>query len=58
MADPVACYLKLLTAYLKRLHDRNLAASSVARHLVSIKMFFRYLVLEGVLRESTVENLM
>lgn len=49
--------LKDLTTYLKRLHDRNLAASSIARHLVSIKMFFRYLVLEGVLRESTVELL-
>eukprot|EP00913_Durusdinium_trenchii_P023479 g22057.t1 len=49
--------LKDLSAYLNRLHDRNLAASSVARHLVSIKMFFRYLVLEGVLRESTVELL-
>ena len=31
--------------------------SSVARHLVSIKMFFRYLVLDGVLAESAVELL-
>jgi integrase/recombinase XerD len=49
--------LKCLTAYLKHLHGRKLASSSIARHLVSIKMFFRYLVLEGVLLESVVELL-
>ena len=49
--------LPYLTDYLKHLHDRQLAASTVARHLVSIKMFFRYLVLEGVLVESTVDLL-
>ena len=49
--------LKCLTSYLKHLHGRKLASSSIARHLVSIKMFFRYLVLEGVLLESVVELL-
>ena len=49
--------LKLFTAYLDRLHERKLAATSIARHLVSIRMFFRYLVLEGVLLESAVELL-
>lgn len=49
--------LKTLSAYLDHLHGRKLAASSIGRHLVSIKMFFRYLVLEGVLRESAVELL-
>ncbi|MGH7128617.1 MAG: tyrosine recombinase, partial [Planctomycetaceae bacterium] len=39
------------------LHDRPLAASSIARHLVSIKMFYRYLMLEGVLVESVVDLL-
>ncbi len=47
--------LKLFTDYLEFLRDRNYAATSVARHLVSIKMFFRYLVLEGVIPESIVE---
>src|SRR6185369_1385775 len=47
--------LKTFTAYLAHLHERELAASSVARHLVAIKMFFRYLVLEGVLKESAAE---
>lgn len=49
--------LDLLTDYLSHLRDRQLAPSTVARHLVSIKMFFRYLVLEGVLLESAVELL-
>lgn len=47
--------LALLGDYLQHLHGRQLAASSIARHLVSLKMFFRYLVLEGVLLESVVE---
>jgi len=49
--------LKVLSSYLNHLHKRQLAATSIARHLVSIKMFFRYLVLEGVLLESAVELL-
>lgn len=49
--------LQRLSAYLKFLHSRQLAASTIARHLVSIKMFFRYLVLEGQLLESVVDLL-
>ena len=49
--------LKLLSRYLDHLNRRGLASSSVARHLVSLKMFFRYLVLDGVLTESAVELL-
>ncbi len=47
--------VKVLAGYMSHLHGRKLAASSIARHLVSIKMLFRYLVLEGVLLESAVE---
>ena len=47
--------LGLLSQYLQDLHDHQFAATSMARHLVSLKMFFRYLVLEGVLPESVVE---
>ena len=46
-----------LSRYLQHQHDRQLAASTIARHLVSVKMFFRFLVLEGVLTESKVELL-
>jgi integrase/recombinase XerD len=54
-AHPRDADLKFLSKYLGRLHERQLAAATVARHLVSIKMFFRFLVLEGVLLESAVE---
>jgi integrase/recombinase XerD len=49
--------LKLLSGFMSALHERGLAAASVARRLVAVKMFFRYLVLEGVLRESVVDLL-
>ena len=49
--------LKLLAGYLNHLHQRKLAATSIARHLVSIKMLYRYLVLEGVVLESAAELL-
>ncbi|MCL4109893.1 UNVERIFIED_CONTAM: hypothetical protein GTU68_003261 [Idotea baltica] len=47
--------VKTLSSYLQTLNERGLAASSVSRYLVAIKMFFRYLVLEGVLTESAVD---
>jgi integrase/recombinase XerD len=53
----MAIDLQKCSAYLKHLHDRKLKASSVGRHLVSLKMFFRYLVLEGVIQESVVDLL-
>lgn len=49
--------LSCLTSYIKHLHDRGLKATTIARHLVSIKMFFRYLVLEEVIQESAAELL-
>lgn len=49
--------LKLFTRYLSHLHDRGLSSTTVARHLVAIKMFFRYLLLEGVIRESVADLL-
>ena len=47
--------LGTLTDHLQTLHDRKLAASTIARHLVAIKMFFRYLVLEGILVDSVAD---
>jgi integrase/recombinase XerD len=49
--------LKVLARFLDHLHRRGLASTSIARHLVSLKMFFRYLVLDGILAESAVELL-
>jgi integrase/recombinase XerD len=49
--------LKTFTLYLAHLNDRGLSSTTVARHLVAIKMFFRYLLLEGVIRESVADLL-
>lgn len=46
-----------LADYASWLHGRNLAPASLARHLVSLKLYFRYLQLEGVLKENPVELL-
>ena len=46
-----------LADYAGWLHDKNLAPASLARHIVSLKLFFRYLQLEGVLSENLVELL-
>ena len=46
-----------LSQYPAWLLDQQLAAASVSRHLVSLKMFFRYLQLEGVLKENQAELL-
>jgi len=43
--------------YMGWLHQRNLAPASVARHIVSLKVFFRYLQLEGVLEDNLAELL-
>ena len=47
--------LELLSRYLQDLHEHQYAATSMARHLVSLKEFFRYLVLESIVPENVVE---
>src|SRR5690242_20219832 len=49
--------LRELALYLTRLRDEQLAPPSVARHLVALKMFYRFLRLEERTPESTVELL-
>ncbi len=44
-----------ITAFLDYLQKLGLAASSVGRNLVAVRMFFRFLMLEGVVAESTVD---
>jgi integrase/recombinase XerD len=44
-----------LSDYAAWLRDQGLAANSAARHLVSLKVFFRYLQLEGVLADNPAE---
>ncbi len=41
-----------LKAYLSSLHADGLSARSVARHISSIKQFYRFLVLEGIISQD------
>lgn len=52
-----ALTVRELAEYPAWLHDRKLAPTSIARHLVSMKVFFRYLQLEGVLKDNLAELL-
>jgi integrase/recombinase XerD len=46
-----------LAEYPASLNAQDLAPASISRHVVSLKMFFRYLQLEGVLSENQAELL-
>ena len=46
-----------LADYAGWLHEKKLAPASIARHLVSLKVFFRYLQLEGVITDNLAELL-
>ena len=46
-----------LVDFVSGLRDEGLAAVSIARHVVALRMFFRYLQLEGYIRENIVELL-
>ena len=46
-----------LADYVGWLHGRKLAPASIARHIVSLKVFFRYLQLEGAMRDNLAELL-
>ena len=55
--DPRQLTIRQLANYVVWLSEQQLAPASVARHLVSLKMFFRYLQLEGVMTENLAELL-
>jgi len=46
-----------LADYAGWLHGKKLAPASIARHIVSLRIFFRYLQLEGVLKDNLAELL-
>lgn len=46
-----------LSDYVRWLHTQDLAPPSIARHVVAIKVFFRYLQLEGLVQENAAELL-
>lgn len=43
--------------FVATLKEQGLAPASIARHIVALRMFFRYLQLEGVLRDNKAELL-
>ena len=47
----------MLSDFLESLRNRGLATTTVSRRLVSLKMFFRFLMLEGVITDSPVEQI-
>ena len=53
----VAITLQTLQDFLQHLHEQGLQPSTIARRVVALKMFFRYLVLEEVISESAMEML-
>ena len=46
-----------LADFVSWLKEQDLASSSIARHIVSLKMFFRFLQLEGILVDNLAELL-
>jgi integrase/recombinase XerD len=46
-----------LSDFVAWLHTHQLAPASIARHIVTVRMYFRYLQLEGVLQENLAELL-
>ena len=52
-----ALSIRDLADYAAWLHTKDLAPASIARHIVSLKVFFRYLQLEGVLVDNLAELL-
>jgi len=46
-----------LSDFVASLHEQGLAPASIARHIVALRMFFRYLQLEEVLRDNLAELL-
>jgi integrase/recombinase XerD len=57
LGNYLAPSLRDLSHFLEHLQGEGLAPSSVARHLVALKMFYRFLRLEERTEESTVELL-
>lgn len=57
LADYLAPKIRELTHYISFLREEQLAPPSVARHLVALKMFYRFLRLEERVAQNTVELL-
>jgi integrase/recombinase XerD len=54
---PAKLSVRDLSDYMAWLQDRKLAATSIARHMVAVKLLYRYLQLEGAVRDNPAELL-
>ncbi len=54
---PAQLEIQDLSDYVAWLHQEKLAAASLARHVVSLRLFLRYLQLEGLLTQNKAELL-
>ena len=54
---PERLSIQELADYPTWLHGRELAPATIARHVVAVKMFYRYLQLEGAIQENKAELL-
>jgi integrase/recombinase XerD len=55
--EPSGLTIQELSDYAAWLHRQQLAPASISRNLVAVKIFFRYLQLEGIIQESAAELL-
>ena len=55
--SPVELNVQDLADYVVWLHDKKLAPTSISRFVVSLRVFFRYLQLEGILSSNQAELL-
>ena len=54
---PAKLNVRDLSDYMGWLQTKKLAPASIARHMVAVKLFFRYLQLEGIVRDNPAELL-
>ena len=57
LVDYLKPTIRELASYLSYLHDEQLAPPSIARHLVALRMFYKYLRLEEKTEQTAVELL-
>ncbi|HTN73880.1 MAG TPA: site-specific integrase, partial [Pirellulaceae bacterium] len=55
--SPISLPVQQLSEYVAWLHTQKLATASISRHLVAMKVFFRYLQLEGAIKDNLAELL-
>jgi len=55
--NPAKLAVRDLSGYVGWLNTKNLAPPSISRHVVAVKVFYRYLQLEGIIQDNAAELL-